>query len=58
MKKIMTWLILVLIISGSAPASTITANDDATGGNSYGNCQGFAIDFDTTPPAAAFGIVC
>ena len=54
MKKVMAWLILVLLIAGSASAETITATDDpAGGGNSYGNCVGFAIDFDTTAPLAA-----
>jgi hypothetical protein len=52
MKKAIT-LFLALLITGLASAETITVNDDAVGGNSYGNCSGFAIDFDTTAPLAA-----
>jgi hypothetical protein len=53
MKKIISLLFVAALVAGSASAETIVADDDATGGNSYGNCQGFAIDFDTTAPLAA-----
>lgn len=54
MKKVMAWIILALLIAGSASAETITVTDDpAGGGNSYGNTVGFAIDFDSTAPLAA-----
>ena len=52
MRKVMAWFILVLLIAGLTSAYTITVDDDETGGNSYGNAAGFAIDFDATPPAA------
>lgn len=55
MKKVIC-LISALLIVGMASAETITVDDDATGGNSYGNCAGFAIDFDTTAPLAAASI--
>jgi hypothetical protein len=56
MKKVMTWIILALLAAGSASAETIKVDDDATGGNSYGNTAGFAIDFDATAPAAASSV--
>jgi hypothetical protein len=53
MKKVMYMLFMVLLVAVSQ-AETITVTDDpAGGGNAYGNCAGFAIDFDTTAPLAA-----
>ena len=51
MKKVM-YLMFMVFLAAVSQAATITVDDDATGGNSYGNTQGFAIDFDATPPAA------
>ncbi|HOK95418.1 MAG TPA: LamG domain-containing protein [Anaerohalosphaeraceae bacterium] len=56
MKKIM-YLLCVVLLAVFSDAETITVTDDPTGGgNSYGNCQGFAIDFDTTAPLAASSV--
>lgn len=53
MKKVMCLLFMVLLAAVSQ-AETITVTDDpAGGGNSYGNCSGWAIDFDSTAPLAA-----
>jgi hypothetical protein len=49
-------LFTALLIAVLASAETITVDDDAAGGNSYGNCSGFAIDFDTTAPLAPVSV--
>jgi hypothetical protein len=53
MKKVM-YLLLMVLLAAVSQAETITVTDDpAGGGNAYGNCSGWAIDFDSTAPLAA-----
>jgi len=53
MKKLM-YLLFMVMLAAVSQAETITVTDDpAGGGNSYGNCSGWAIDFDSTAPLAA-----
>jgi hypothetical protein len=45
MKQVMTCLVLALLSAGSASAETITVTDGT--GNSYGDCYGIGVDFDS-----------
>jgi hypothetical protein len=51
MKKTTTYLIAVLLTSGSARAETVMVTDGD--GNNYGNAMGLAIDFDSSTAAFA-----
>ena len=46
MKTTMAWFAVSLLLAGSASAASVTATDGGTA--VYGNCNGFAIDFDAT----------